>query len=272
MIGVTFGSDLQVALFERRCMEISASLVVGEIDANLARKAVEIMVNWTPPWVSAEADLAFDIKNVTVRQLDGGTSFHRRQGEEAFGQHVITKIVNQIDAAPEQDVLAALSLFDIAVCQSFPDRMDKDDTQIAKRLLTCMRAVTHVVDVQDTKHSEFYLKFWGPSADETFLRCGAPQKTILVRPHFRYLNTRSWLPLAMFLHALSSSEVSSSTRSCNRILSCAERWLYSTRHIIHALVSSGFNGKAPYIIFVLLVNKIGLTFGRANSRWNGWPV
>ena len=184
-VGANFGSDLQVAFYDRRCSDFAIDIQgTSSVDAVFAAKVIHTMMSWASPEASVsddESDMQFNCWRTNCRQLDGGPTYHRRIAEESFSNHVIAKIIGNVDKGHDDVSLANLVVFDQRLCKTFNELMNAEDQALAKRLLTNLRAVRHIIDPTDIPNAAFYEKLFGVKADPTLSKCIASQRTILAR-------------------------------------------------------------------------------------------
>ena len=69
------------------------------------------------------------------------------------------------DEYKRSHVVPNLLMLDSTICDSFTEDMGSSHTKLAKRWVSAIRCVLHILDVDDIKHVSFYRKCFGTSVD-----------------------------------------------------------------------------------------------------------
>ena len=188
-IGVNFGSDVQVYFYERRVSDLSNLIQADTImSLELCKQFTKTCLPWhAEPSDPASADAsdddrAFNTKQTTVRQLDGGPQYHRRTSEETLVTASIVKLISLVDTTEDAIILQSLNNLSQAVCEAFSSNMEEEDTKLAKRILTCIRSAIHVIDIRDLDNVSFYDKMFDLKVDANLAKSIAAQKCLQARP------------------------------------------------------------------------------------------
>lgn len=185
-VDTNFGSDVQNIFYDRGCLDLCAEVDGSEVlTESLVLQVMYMCLPWNPkqcegiPKFAADSRV-FDVKQPTVSQLDGGSQYHRRIGEESLSLTFICKLISLCEKTDDAIILSSLGRMASMLCGSFQEAMEEEDTKLAKRLLICLRGTMHILDVTDTQQVSFYDKVMDTNTAIQLARNASVTKTLMV--------------------------------------------------------------------------------------------